>query len=66
LKVKTEKEYSRLYFAKNVRQSITQEDLKWDYEGKKSAGKPKKNWVDCLEEGYAQANIPIMDRKDEK
>ena len=26
--------------------------------GKKSAGKPKKNWVDCLEEDCARANIP--------
>ncbi len=25
--------------------------------GKKSAGKPKKNWVDCLEEDCARANI---------
>jgi hypothetical protein len=27
-------------------------------EGKKSAGKSKKNWVDCLEEDCARANIP--------
>jgi hypothetical protein len=26
--------------------------------GKKSAEKSKKNWVDCLEEDYARANIP--------
>jgi hypothetical protein len=26
--------------------------------GKKSAGKSKKNWVDCLEEECARANIP--------
>jgi hypothetical protein len=26
--------------------------------GKKIAGKPKKNWVDCLEQDCARANIP--------
>jgi hypothetical protein len=26
--------------------------------GKKSAGKPKKNWVDCLEAACARANKP--------
>jgi hypothetical protein len=26
--------------------------------GKKSEGKPKMNWVDCLEEDCARANIP--------
>jgi hypothetical protein len=26
--------------------------------GKKSAGKSKKNWVDCLEKDCARANIP--------
>jgi hypothetical protein len=25
---------------------------------KKSAGKPKKKWIDCLEEDWARANIP--------
>jgi hypothetical protein len=33
--------------------------------GKQSAGKPNKNWVDCLEEDCARANMP-MDRKGEK
>jgi hypothetical protein len=34
--------------------------------GKKSAGKPKKNWVDCLEENTGEHTVRVMDRKGEK
>jgi hypothetical protein len=40
-------------------------NLIWDCRtrGKKSVGKPKKNWVDCLEEDCARANIPVHGEK---
>jgi hypothetical protein len=38
---------------------ITKEDLIWDCgQREKNAGKPKKNWVDCLKKDCARANIP--------